>query len=169
MTLPTTHVARVMIIDSANHVLLCRYSETIDDLVVGYWVPPGGALEAGEDHREAACREAREETGLVVQPGSQLFERRFILHMQDGPVDQVERYFLARLSAVRPEVANSTGEDIQELRWRSIDDLRSTTERIYPEGPVEQLSSVMAGTHISELCDGAAWQGAEFGDMASDH
>jgi len=145
-----------MIVDGADSILLCRYSETIDDLVVCYWVPPGGALEAGEDHRTAALRETREETGLVVQLGYQFCERRFILHMQDGPVDQIERYFLARLSSVQPEVASSTGEDIQELRWWSFDDLRSTTERIYPEGLVEQLPSLMAGTHISERCQGEA-------------
>ncbi|MCX6842452.1 MAG: NUDIX domain-containing protein [candidate division WOR-3 bacterium] len=150
MTFPTRHVARVIIIDGADSVLLCRYSETIDDLAVCYWVPPGGALEAGEDHHAAALRETREETGLVVQLGRQLCERRFILHMQDGPVDQIERYFLARLSSVKPEVANSLGEDIQELRWWPFHDLRFTTERIYPEGLVEQLSSLMAGTRISK-------------------
>jgi len=148
--LPTRHVARVIIVDGAGSVLLCRYSETIDHLVVSYWVPPGGALEAGEDHRAAALRETREETGLAVQLGRQLCERRFILHMRDGDVDQIERYFLARLSSVKPAVANSTGEDIQELRWWSFHDLRSTSERIYPEGLVEQLSILMAGTRISK-------------------
>jgi 8-oxo-dGTP pyrophosphatase MutT (NUDIX family) len=144
--LPIRHVARVIIIDGVGSVLLCRYSQTTDDLVVCYWVPPGGALEAGEDHRTAALRETQEEAGLVVQLGCQLCERRFVLHMQDGPVDQIERYFLARLSSVQPEVTNSSSEDIQELRWWSLDDLRSTTERIYPDGLVEQLSSLMAGT-----------------------
>jgi 8-oxo-dGTP diphosphatase len=33
------------------------------------WSIPGGVLEVGELVREAAVREAREETGLVVEPG----------------------------------------------------------------------------------------------------
>ena len=33
------------------------------------WSIPGGVLEVGELVREAAIREAREETGLIVEPG----------------------------------------------------------------------------------------------------
>ena len=33
------------------------------------WSIPGGVLEVGELVREAAIREAREETGLTVEPG----------------------------------------------------------------------------------------------------
>ena len=36
------------------------------------WSIPGGALEVGELVREAAAREAREETGLIVEPGELL-------------------------------------------------------------------------------------------------
>ncbi len=36
------------------------------------WSIPGGALEVGELVREAAVREAREETGLIVEPGELL-------------------------------------------------------------------------------------------------
>jgi len=134
-----------------DSVLLSRCSETIDDHVVRYWVPPGGKPEAGEDYRAAALRETREETGLVVQLGRQLWERRFILHMTDGPVDQIERYFLARLASVYPAVANSTAEDIQELRWWSFDDLRTTTEKIYPEGLVEELSRLNASSGLAQV------------------
>lgn len=37
--------------------------------IQGQWSIPGGVLEVGEMVREAAVREAREETGLVVEPG----------------------------------------------------------------------------------------------------
>jgi 8-oxo-dGTP diphosphatase len=36
------------------------------------WSIPGGVLEVGELVREAAVREAREETGLIVEPGELL-------------------------------------------------------------------------------------------------
>jgi 8-oxo-dGTP diphosphatase len=40
--------------------------------IQGQWSIPGGALEVGELVREAAVREAREETGLIVEPGELL-------------------------------------------------------------------------------------------------
>jgi len=36
--------------------------------IQGQWSIPGGVLEVGELVREAAVREAREETGLIVEP-----------------------------------------------------------------------------------------------------
>ena len=36
------------------------------------WSIPGGVLEVGEMVRDAAIREAREETGLIVEPGELL-------------------------------------------------------------------------------------------------
>src|SRR5438309_4580840 len=36
--------------------------------IQGHWSIPGGVLEVGEMVREAAIREAREETGLIVEP-----------------------------------------------------------------------------------------------------
>ena len=38
--------------------------------LAGEWSIPGGVLEVGETLREAAVREAREETGLTVEPGN---------------------------------------------------------------------------------------------------
>src|ERR1700760_135563 len=40
--------------------------------IKGQWSIPGGVLEVGEMLREAAIREAREETGLIVDPGDLL-------------------------------------------------------------------------------------------------
>ena len=40
--------------------------------IQGQWSIPGGVLEVGEMVREAAVREAREETGLIVEAGELL-------------------------------------------------------------------------------------------------
>ena len=96
-------------------------------------------MEFGEDHQAAAMRELREETGLAASVGAELWERRFVLQLKDGPVDQIERYFLLRLTLKQPFVGNTSTEDIRELRWWQLRELQAATDRIYPDGLVELL------------------------------
>jgi 8-oxo-dGTP diphosphatase len=53
-----------IIIEGPRVVLVKRAHPPLQD----QWSIPGGVLEVGELVREAAAREAREETGLVVEP-----------------------------------------------------------------------------------------------------
>ncbi|HTW30369.1 MAG TPA: NUDIX hydrolase, partial [Candidatus Sulfotelmatobacter sp.] len=57
-----------IILDGDRVVLVKRAHPPIQ----GEWSIPGGVLEVGEMVREAAIREAREETGLIVEPGELL-------------------------------------------------------------------------------------------------
>jgi len=57
-----------VIIEGSRVVLVKRAHPPIQ----GQWSIPGGALEVGELVREAAVREAREETGLIVEAGELL-------------------------------------------------------------------------------------------------
>jgi len=57
-----------IIIEGPRVVLVKRAHPPLQD----QWSIPGGVLEVGELVREAAVREAREETGLVVEPGELL-------------------------------------------------------------------------------------------------
>jgi len=60
-TMDDSHVnARVLLVKRAHPPLQAQ------------WSIPGGVLEVGELVREAAIREAREETGLIVEPGELL-------------------------------------------------------------------------------------------------
>lgn len=59
--------ARVLLRDSHGAVLLLR-GHNISSPETTFWFTPGGGIEAGEDAREAAVRELREETGLRVEP-----------------------------------------------------------------------------------------------------
>lgn len=52
----------------------------------GRWSPPGGSLELGETVEEAAARETREETGIVVRPTRVVDLRDVILRDEDGRV-----------------------------------------------------------------------------------
>lgn len=136
---PVRKVARVIILDPREAVLLVRYEED----GVSYWVPPGGALEAGEDYKTAALRELSEETGLSAAIGSELWERRFELSMPTGTVDQIERYFAVHVDQPAPEVRNSSPEPILEHRWWNRYELARSEETIYPEGLAESLERML--------------------------
>jgi ADP-ribose pyrophosphatase YjhB (NUDIX family) len=54
--------------------------------LLGEWSLPGGVLECGESLREAAVREAREETGLDVEVGEMLGVYERVIRSEDGRV-----------------------------------------------------------------------------------
>ncbi len=57
-----------VIVEDGRVLLVCRAFPPLQ----GQWSIPGGVLELGETVHEAAVREAREETGLVIEPGELL-------------------------------------------------------------------------------------------------
>jgi 8-oxo-dGTP diphosphatase len=85
--------------------------------LAGEWSIPGGALEMGETLRQAAAREALEETGLTVEVGELLGVYDRILRDDDGCIQYhyVLIDFLCRRIAGEPEAAG----DAAEARWFS--------------------------------------------------
>src|SRR4051794_11641248 len=59
--------AGAVIRDDAGRLLLIRRGRQPS---LGLWSLPGGRVEAGESPSQAAAREVREETGLVVEVGA---------------------------------------------------------------------------------------------------
>ena len=110
-----------------------------------YWVPPGGALIQGEDHRSAAMRELEEETGLTVELGPFLWERRHRQRFMGQSFSQWERFYLANVEAEAPPVFNQSPEDITDHRWWPLPELRLASDAFFPEGLVELLTPVIDG------------------------
>jgi 8-oxo-dGTP diphosphatase len=82
--------------------------------LLGEWSIPGGVLEIGEMLRDAAIREAREETGLVVEPGDLLgvFDR---VIRENGRVHY--HYVLIDFLCRRISGDACCGTDADEVRW----------------------------------------------------
>jgi 8-oxo-dGTP diphosphatase len=82
--------------------------------LAGEWSIPGGALEVGEMLREAAVREAREETGLTVATAE-------ILGVYDRVLREGARvlYHYVLIDFLCHPVSGelAAGSDAQEVRW----------------------------------------------------
>ncbi len=83
--------------------------------LLGEWSIPGGVLEVGETVREAAMREACEETGLTVEPRELLgvFDR--VLRDESGRVRY--HYVLIDFLCRRTAGDSCAAGDADEVRW----------------------------------------------------
>ena len=81
------------------------------------WSIPGGVLEVGELVREAAIREAREETGLIVEPGELLGVYDRVLRDAEQRVQYhyVLIDFLCHAASDAAEVGWFTSEELPAL------------------------------------------------------
>ncbi len=106
-----------VIIESSRVVLVKRAHPPIQD----QWSIPGGALEVGELVREAAVREAREETGLIVETGELLgiFDR-----VLRGAASRVQYHYVLIDFLCRPVGGRLlAASDAAEVRWFTRDQL----------------------------------------------
>lgn len=89
--------------------------------LLGEWSLPGGVLECGETLCEAVAREAREETGLVIETGEMLGVYERIIPGDNGRV----RYHFVLLDYLCRAVGGElkAGSDAADVRWFTREEL----------------------------------------------
>jgi ADP-ribose pyrophosphatase YjhB (NUDIX family) len=85
------------------------------------WSIPGGVLEIGELVREAAVREAREETGLIVEAGELLGVYDRVLRSPEQRVQY--HYVLIDFLCRRVAGDLAAASDAAEVRWLAREEL----------------------------------------------
>ncbi|GMQ85818.1 MAG: NUDIX hydrolase [Acidimicrobiia bacterium] len=139
--------ARVLLIDDRERALLFRYHNPFQGHT--FWVPPGGGLDAGENHRAAAVRELAEETGRDdIDIGPEIWRRDHTFRWGTRKLRQRERWFLATTPAFevpRAVVQSLAREGVEEARWWSVDEMLHTDALLTPRRLGTLLPPILAG------------------------
>ena len=134
--------ARVILIDGADQVLYLDAREPGTGR--RFWVMPGGGLGEGETFAGAAIREAEEETGLEIELGPCVWTRRH-RHVWDGSMaEQYERFYVATVDAVSPELDAPVRDDyVVGYRWWSQAEIQSSTDDFAPRAIGQLLPPIL--------------------------
>jgi 8-oxo-dGTP pyrophosphatase MutT (NUDIX family) len=148
---------RIVVFDDENRVLLFRY---LNDGHT-FWATPGGRVEAGETHEQAAERELQEEVGLEDAPVCPLNWTREHVWTWDWNGEMYasrERFFVAHVpSGVATQSPGlGEGEVIHESRWWSLAEIEQAQANgtdISPRQLAEHLRSLLADGPPDEPVD----------------
>jgi 8-oxo-dGTP pyrophosphatase MutT (NUDIX family) len=144
--------ARVVLLNQANEVFLLNTHFDPEVRLPPRWITPGGGIDAGETVLDAAIRELREETGLLVSPeqlGEQIWQTDGRWDWGDGQNHHtyVDYFFQLKLGdlALNSWTLDDSGwtdderRDVLEHRWWNLAKLNDSNEQVGPHGLAEFL------------------------------
>jgi len=131
------HTSRILLIADSGRALLLL-TRAPDSSNLRRWVTPGGGVDPGESHREAAIRELTEETGLVVKEAGEMVYSETIPLPYDEAIypTAYQEFFLLRVdSEFEPDTSGWTESeriDVTDWQWWSAEELEVTREPFEP-------------------------------------
>lgn len=134
--------ARIVVHDSESRFLLLL---THFDPGVGLpprWITPGGGIDEGETVLDAAVRELREETGVIVEPsalGDVIAAIPGWWDWEDGERfhSYIDHFFSLRLDRFELDTSgwtDSERHDVLDIRWWSLAEIDAEQPFLGPPG-----------------------------------
>lgn len=143
--------ARLILLDPQDRLFLFKVHQPsvydpADPFRGPFWIMIGGLVDPGEDYEQTAMREAREETGLVIEDVRWVWSRERVMQWREKLVLHRERFFLGRSSST---AVDTSGLDERERswtlghRWWTADEIISSRDRFEPIDLGERLKALL--------------------------
>lgn len=157
-TAAVRRAVRVVVLDSAERLLLLHTIDPDEPREPAWWELPGGGTEPGEDVPTTAARELAEETGLRIDPSRiepPRWFRRSTWRFMRRRVNVAEVVVLVRLPHLAPAIDGAGRTAVEKrcyigARWWSVSDVTAGGHRFYPGRLPALLPRLLAGEQIDE-------------------